>query len=131
MRIRALSFLVILIMGTAIDGSAQYPSIRELREEIERLERELRERGLVLSPELRQKYLLNKSGRRQYCAADHGSAPPSRRPHRWCEYNDMASCLEATRDHSNYSCEKNLFYGVLDQPNRLSLPTENRGHRSN
>ena len=125
MRIRALSFLVILIVGTAIDGSAQ--SLRELREEIARLERELRE-GRPPRPELREKlkYLLNKSGSRQCCAVDHGSAPPSRRPHRWCQYDDMASCLEAIRDHSNYSCEQNQFYGA-DERNRLSLPTENRG----
>ena len=50
------------------------------------------------------------TGLRQYCAADYESVPPSARPYRWCEYEDMVSCLEAIRDRNNYSCQLNQFY---------------------
>lgn len=140
MGMKTLSFVVILIMATAIDASAQslqepwekiierlerqlcpeYRRISECRNLIERLktlpERERQEfaetilklLGSMNDP-LRERYLANRSGSRDYCAADYGSAPPSRRPHRWCMYPDMASCLEATRDHNDYACELNQF----------------------
>ena len=133
---KALSFLVIVIIGTAIDGSAQ--SLRESQERIEAekilewLERRLQEypkffdaidlierreelerlKGLRegQAPDFTEKYLRNKSGSREYCAADYLSVTASPSPYRWCRYDDMAACLEATRDHSNYSCELNQLY---------------------
>ena len=107
------TLLVILIMETAIDANAQYPSTRELGEQIERLLPEdqrpaFREQNLKLLE--KEKYRLTTNGSRQYCAVDHGGAPASRRPYRWCRYDDMASCLDATHGRSNYSCEQNRVY---------------------
>ena len=138
--------MMLVIMGTAIDGSAQSPRQSQQRIIVERQERIIVEREKILAimetqlqeypqfsdkflmyehqvlleklqglrdgqrPEFTEKYLLNKGGNREYCAADYFSAPPSQRPYRWCDYHDMASCLEATRDHSHYSCELNQFY---------------------
>ena len=138
MRMKILSFLVIAIMAIAIEGSAQSPmedsfwptfpdgSIwfqrRERRQEIERLKSLPEPQRLealkmyrqfldsLKESRLKSKYLLNSSGSSEYCAADHGSTPSSR-PFRWCRYDSMGSCLEATRDHSSYSCEPNRFYG--------------------
>jgi len=129
LRMRTLSFLVILIIGTAIDASAQSLQMRweriieqlerqlgpEHRYRIERLKsisesqrHEAVEMYLQFLEPVREKYRASMSGS-EYCAADYGSAPPSRRPYRWCMYQDMASCLEATRDRSDYSCEPNQF----------------------
>lgn len=132
MRVKTLSFFVILIMGTAVDVGAQ-SLVEPWDKFLERLERRLQEyptfsdkavmyerqrlletlRGLREGQraEFTENYLQNRSWSREYCAADYGSAPPSRRPYRWCAYDDMVSCLEATSgNHCNYSCELNQFY---------------------
>lgn len=99
-RFTTCGFLLGLVLGTAVDTRGQSRPEEEVRKEIERLEKRIH------LPPVMEPSPVTKIGSRQYCAVDHGSAPPSQRPFRWCEYDDMASCVEVTRDHSNYSCEQ-------------------------
>jgi hypothetical protein len=94
---KTLSLLVILILSTVLDSTAQSPREEEARKELERLRKELRLPYPEPSP-------ATQIGSRQYCAVDHGGT--SQKPFRWCEYDDMASCRKATRNRSNYSCEQ-------------------------
>jgi hypothetical protein len=94
---KTVALLVILILNTAVDTRAQPLREEEARKELERLRKELRLPYPEPSP-------ATQIGSRQYCAVDHGGA--SQTPFRWCEYDDMASCLEVTRNRSNYSCEQ-------------------------
>ena len=91
---KTLSLLVILVLSTVVGSTAQSHREEEARKQ---LEKDLR----LPYPEPPP---VTKIGNRQYCAVDHGGAPQRR--FRWCEYDDMASCLEATRDRSNYFCEQ-------------------------